>query len=90
MCPGRPIARFFTIALAGVLAWAPASHATEPPTGLPNVILHLAFSPDGQYLAAALGGRNGVRVYRNSDWQQVGPDGDYGDDSYSTEDFSSI
>ncbi len=32
--------------------------------GLPNVILHLAFSPDGRFLAATLGKGRGVRVYR--------------------------
>ena len=53
--------------------------------GLPNVIGHLSFSPDGRYLAAALWGANGVRVYRTRDWQQVGADKDYGSDSYSAD-----
>lgn len=35
-------------------------------TGLPDVINHLAFSPDGRWLAVMLGGRNGVRVW---DWR---------------------
>jgi WD40 repeat protein len=35
-------------------------------TGLPNVVLHLAFSPDGALLAATLGGTDGVRVWRTS------------------------
>ncbi len=30
---------------------------------LPNVVNHLAFSPDGLRLAAALGGANGIRLY---------------------------
>ena len=34
--------------------------------GLPNVILHLTFSPDGRWLAATLGGDNGLRVW---DWR---------------------
>ncbi len=33
-------------------------------TELPEVILHLAFSRDGRYLAVSLGGGNGIRVYR--------------------------
>jgi WD40 repeat protein len=32
-------------------------------TGIPNAIRHLAFSKDGRYLAAALFGANGIRVY---------------------------
>ena len=32
--------------------------------GLPNVVIHLTFSPDGRYLAATLGGANGLRVLR--------------------------
>ena len=50
--------------------------------GLPNVINHLAFSPDGRWLAATLWGKNGVRVW---DWRQGGSalaDSRYGDDSY--------
>jgi len=56
-------------------------------TGLPNVINGLAFSPDGQWLAAALGGQNGVRIYRTSNWSLAAEDKDYGDDSNSS-DFS--
>ncbi|MDI9570600.1 MAG: caspase family protein [Pseudomonadota bacterium] len=52
-------------------------------TGLPNCILHLSFSPDGAYLAAALGGRNGIRVFRAADGKPVGEDRDYGSNSYS-------
>lgn len=54
--------------------------------GLPNVILDLAFSPDGRYLAASLGSANGVRVYSDA-WDLVGQDTDYGDSSYGA-DFS--
>ncbi len=50
-------------------------------TGLPNVVAHLAFSPDGALLAATLGGTNGVRVWRTSDWVEVGRDADYGNQS---------
>ena len=50
--------------------------------GLPNVINHLAFSPDGRWLAATLGGANGVRVW---DWRSGGTalaDSDVKEDSY--------
>ena len=45
-------------------------------------IVHLAYSMDGRYLAVSLGGKSGVRIYRSSDWQEVGRDTDYGSDSY--------
>ena len=32
-------------------------------SGLPNVIDHLAYSNDGRYLAATLGGKSGIRVF---------------------------
>lgn len=51
-------------------------------TGLPNVIFHLSFSPDGLYLAATLGKNNGIRVFRTADGALVGGDRDYGADSY--------
>jgi WD40 repeat protein len=50
--------------------------------GLPNVIFHLAFAPDGRSLAATLFGNNGVRVFRVVDGTLVGEDRDYGGDSY--------
>ncbi len=46
--------------------------------GLPSAINHLAFAPDGQVLVAALGGKNGVRVYRTSDYALIGEDRAYG------------
>ncbi|MDZ4164522.1 MAG: caspase family protein [Smithellaceae bacterium] len=49
--------------------------------GLPNVITHLSYSPDGAYLAAALGGA-GIRVFRAANGALIGEDKDYGD-SYS-------
>lgn len=51
--------------------------------GLPNVIAHLAFSPDGRYLAATLGGKNGVRVFAAASGQLLAEDRDYGGHSYS-------
>jgi len=45
------------------------------------VVYHLAYSPDGCYLAAVLGGRNGVRVYETEGLAQVAADEDYGGDS---------
>ena len=48
--------------------------------GLPNVINHLAFSPDGRYVAATLG-KSGVRIFRSTDWSLAGEDKDYGNDS---------
>ena len=50
--------------------------------GLPNVIRHLRFSPDGRYLAATLGGSNGLRVYETAAYKQTAADPDYGDSSY--------
>ena len=54
-------------------------------TGLPSNIYQLAYSPDGALLAAMLGGTNGVRVWRTSDWVQVGSDTAYGDSSYGAD-----
>lgn len=50
--------------------------------GLPDVVFHLGFSPDGRYLSAVIGGKNGVRVW---DWRTgsaPAADADYGDESY--------
>ena len=54
-------------------------------TGLHNVISHLAFSRDGKFLAATLGGKNGVRIFRTGDWGLQAEDRDYGDTSYWAE-----
>jgi WD40 repeat protein len=51
--------------------------------GLPNVVLHLAFSPDGSQLAAALFGANGVRLFDTQSWKPIAGDKDYGGDSYA-------
>src|SRR5258708_4833659 len=47
-------------------------------SGLPNVIGHLAYSPDGRFLVATLGAKNGIRLYRTADYTQVAEDRDYG------------
>jgi WD40 repeat protein len=51
--------------------------------GLPDAILHLCFSPDGQYLAASLLGGFGIRVWETHRWEQVFSDTQYGNDSSS-------
>jgi WD40 repeat protein len=49
---------------------------------LPNVVNHLAFSPDGHRLAATLG-TGGLRLYgREQGWVEVARDVDYGGQSY--------
>lgn len=51
--------------------------------GLPNVVLHLAFSPDGQRLAATRGGGAGLRLFDVGDrWAEIAADADYGGGSY--------
>lgn len=53
--------------------------------GLPDVVLSLAFSPDGRRLAAALG-TNGIRLYAaEAPWRELGRDAVYGDASYSVD-----
>ncbi|WP_417914622.1 WD40 repeat domain-containing protein [Candidatus Electronema sp. JM] len=51
--------------------------------GLENVINHLCVSPDGRWLAAALFGGQGLRVYdAKQGFRPVFADRDYGKDSY--------
>jgi WD40 repeat protein len=50
-------------------------------SGLPQVIYHLAYSKDGRFLAATLGGKNGIRVYETEGYGLTFTDSDYGDDS---------
>lgn len=51
--------------------------------GLGNVINHLCVSPDGRWLAAVLGGGEGLRVYDTEQgFRQVFADRDYGSRSY--------
>lgn len=51
-------------------------------TGLKNVVRHLTFSPDGRYLAAGFGGKNGIRVWQMSDHKLMLQDTDYQDGVY--------
>src|SRR6476646_10595645 len=56
-------------------------------SGLPDVILHLAYSNDGRHLAATLGGKNGIRVFDvASGYTSMASDHDY-DDRSSWADF---
>ena len=60
-------------------------------TGLPGRAMHLAFSPDSTWLAAGLGGNNGIRLWRadQGGWTAAGEDRDYGADVYGL-DFSAV
>ena len=50
--------------------------------GLPSVVNHLTFSPDGRRLAAMLFS-GGIRLYdRDRSWGEAARDADYGDQSY--------
>jgi WD40 repeat protein len=57
--------------------------------GLPYVTYHLVFSRDGRHLAACLGGADGIRIYRTSDFTLSALDKDYGGDIYGA-DFDSV
>ena len=50
--------------------------------GLPNVIYHLVFSPDGRHLVACLGGANGIRIYETEGFDEVAADPGYGAQSH--------
>jgi len=52
---------------------------------LPNIIYDLAFSPDGDKLAVALGLNNGIRLFSSQDWRELARDTQYGDNSYSVD-----
>lgn len=53
--------------------------------GLPNVIFHLAFSPDGRWLAASLGAGNGIRLFSVADGRLLAEDRAYGELSMSVQ-----
>lgn len=50
--------------------------------GLPNVVTHLAYSPDGRWLGASLGDA-GVRLFDAASGTEAGRDADYKGASYS-------
>lgn len=52
--------------------------------GLPNVIQHLIYAPDGKWLAATLG-EGGVRVYTTGSYREVFADREYGARSYGAD-----
>ena len=57
-------------------------------SGIPQVTEHLEYSRDGRYLAAALGGNLGIRIYETQTYTKVSRDSDfadYADDSYWVE-----
>jgi WD40 repeat protein len=56
---------------------------TKRISGLPNVVLHLAFSQDGRLLIASLWGQNGIRLFDAVSGVRLGQDAEYGSDSYS-------
>lgn len=47
--------------------------------GMSRSILDLVYSGDGRYLVATMASEAGIRVFRTSDYTQVGKDLDYGD-----------
>jgi WD40 repeat protein len=62
---------------------ASGSFAKRIHDDLPNVTHFLTFSPDGRYLAATLGGPNGLRIFdRDEDWREAFRDDQYGESSY--------
>ncbi|MGA8157476.1 MAG: caspase family protein, partial [Rhodoplanes sp.] len=89
----KPLARFssapeicplhFTVEWAIYLFETRAGKLVKRISGLPNVTLSLAFSPDGRYLAAGLFAKNGLRIFdRDRQWAEVFRDTDYGFDIY--------
>ncbi len=56
--------------------------------GLPNIITHLAYSPDGRWLVAALGGQQGIRLFDARSYALLHQDPAYGGASHYAE-FSS-
>ena len=53
--------------------------------GLPIVVNHLVYSPDGRFLAVSLSGKYGMRVYSTRDYSLVSEDTDYGFLSYGAD-----
>ncbi len=53
--------------------------------GLPGAVNRILFSPDGLYLAVAMGGQAGVRVFRTADWALQMQDAEYGGDTFGAD-----
>ena len=51
--------------------------------GLPEPVLHLAYSPDGRWLAASMQGKGGLRVYDAASGAERGRDTSLADNAYS-------
>ena len=51
--------------------------------GLPDPVLHLAWSPDGRWLAASMQGKGGLRVYDAASGAERGRDTGLADNAYS-------
>ncbi len=51
----------------------------------PNIITHLAYSPDGRWLVVTLGGQQGVRLFDARSYTQVAQDTAYGGASHYAE-----
>jgi WD40 repeat protein len=54
---------------------------------MPGLISRLVYSADGKFLAAILGGKNGVRVFETRNYSAVGEDKDYGEQLYGAMHF---
>ena len=66
-----------------VYLFDPAGRMIRTLVGLPENILRLAFSRDGQMLAIGLSGGHGVRVHaRREGWDRIWSDAGYADDCY--------
>ncbi|MDP1947320.1 MAG: caspase family protein [Nitrospirota bacterium] len=53
--------------------------------GFPNIITHLAYSRDGRWLVATLGGQQGIRLYDARNYTKVDQDSSYGAASHYAE-----
>lgn len=54
-------------------------------SGFPNIITHLAYSRDGQWLIVTLGGQQGIRLYDTTTYKQADQDTGYGAASHYAE-----
>ena len=51
--------------------------------GLPNGLNHLSYSPDGRWLVACMGGKQGIRLFDAASGVERGRDASFGNESYS-------